>query len=419
MSEQVQRSARRELAAIMFTDVVQFSSRMSVNEELTLKLVHRDLEEMRRICAEHEGRVIKNTGDGLLMLFSSAVQAVAAGLLIQKTIAEAARTLPAEHVLQHRIGIHLGDVFVADGDVLGDGVNIAARLQTEAEPGGICISQTTYDVVKNRLPLEAASLGPRELKNIAETIAVYRIRAGAGKGGGSTTAGGRNVAPWWQGRPVVIGGGVALVAMIVIALQLSGGDTTAEPATPTTPAAPAALPAPVPPTPLSPAGRTSSPRLAELLDQIGARLAVYTAENPLMVRTPPTSDGARGGQMQLWMARGTVHMHDDRGERTVPLSQIPPQELPPILGAMMQRDSSFEMRELGRNLLAELGIGPPGGASPRGEFGERPRGEFGDRPRGEFGPGEFRERPRSQFGPGSGSGPGSVDGESRPPAPDF
>jgi len=166
---------QRTLAAIVFTDVVSFSARVQADEATTLRLLERDFASMRRICDKYSGSVLKTTGDGLLLYFSSAVQAVACALKIQRHFAELSRTLPADQVLAHRVGIHLGDVVVNDQDVMGDGVNIASRLQAEAEPGGICISQTVYDVVKNKLALKATRLGPRELKNITDAIPVYRL----------------------------------------------------------------------------------------------------------------------------------------------------------------------------------------------------------------------------------------------------
>ncbi len=166
---------QRSLAAIVFTDVVSFSARMQTDEEATLTLLQRDFDTIREICTQHQGSVLKTTGDGLLLYFSSAVQAVACALAMQRFFAEQAKTRPATQSLVHRLGIHLGDVFVNDQDVMGDGVNIAARLQAEAEPGGICISQTVYDVVKNKLALHVTRLGPRELKNISQRIPIYRL----------------------------------------------------------------------------------------------------------------------------------------------------------------------------------------------------------------------------------------------------
>ncbi|MEB3355688.1 MAG: protein kinase [Synechococcales bacterium] len=166
---------RRALAAIVVTDVVGFSARMSENEEHTLHLIHRDLQLMEEACRQHEGNVLKSTGDGLLMYFVSAAQAVNCAIAIQQIMGDRTTQISPQDVLIHRIGIHLGDIFFSDSDVMGNGVNIAARLQTEAEPGGICISQTVYDVVKSRLSLNAVYLGPLHLKNIQEAVPAYHI----------------------------------------------------------------------------------------------------------------------------------------------------------------------------------------------------------------------------------------------------
>jgi len=165
----------RALAAIVVTDVVGFSARMSEDEEHTLHLIHRDLQLMDGCCRQHEGNVLKSTGDGLLMYFASAAQAVSCAIAIQQMMGNRACQAAPQDILIHRIGIHLGDVFFSDSDVMGNGVNIAARLQTEAEPGGICISQTVYDVVKSRLALNAIYLGPLSLKNIQEAVPAYHI----------------------------------------------------------------------------------------------------------------------------------------------------------------------------------------------------------------------------------------------------
>lgn len=167
--------SQRALAAIVLTDAVGFSARMSVDEEGTLALIQRDLELISRLCDRYEGQVLKSTGDGLLMSFVSAVQAVSCSQEIQKELAHLADGLPPGEYLQHRIGIHLGDVLFSHSDVLGNGVNIAARLQTQSSPGGICISQTVYDVVKARLDLHLTFLGPLRLKNIKEPVPAYEI----------------------------------------------------------------------------------------------------------------------------------------------------------------------------------------------------------------------------------------------------
>ncbi len=165
---------QRMLAAIIFTDTVGFSARMRKDEEQTLHLIARDLSLMKETCAKFEGQVLKSTGDGLLMLFTSAVGAVSCALEIQRRMMERNLDLPRPERLSHRIGIHLGDVVQGGGDVMGDGVNVAARLQTQAAPGGICISKTVYDVVENRIPLHVYDRGRRRLKNIG-TVTAYFI----------------------------------------------------------------------------------------------------------------------------------------------------------------------------------------------------------------------------------------------------
>ena len=171
---------QRVLAAIVFTDAVDFSARIGENEERTVELIREDIEVMRNLCAEFDGQVVKSRGDGLMMLFTSAVQAVSCAVEIQKCFADRLKTNPKDDRLTHRIGIHLGDVLMSDGDALGDGVNVAARLEEESEPGGICMSQTVYDVVKNRLFLQATKLGELKLRNIAEPVQAYKV-AGVGR----------------------------------------------------------------------------------------------------------------------------------------------------------------------------------------------------------------------------------------------
>lgn len=168
-------NGHRVLAAIVFTDAVDFSARVGRDEDSAVSIIKRDLDLMTKLCVQFEGKVVKSRGDGLMMLFTSAVQAVSCGLEIQKALAEAAEYAAEDQVMLHRIGIHLGDVLVADEDALGDGVNVAARLEQEAEPGGICLSQTVYDVVKGRLFLQAVRVGDLKLKNISDPVAAYKV----------------------------------------------------------------------------------------------------------------------------------------------------------------------------------------------------------------------------------------------------
>ena len=185
MSEPTQPKQVRRLAAIVFTDVVGYSARMQVDEVSTLALVHSDFEKMRRQCAQHGGQVLKSTGDGLLLCFDSVVDAVTCALAIQAGFAQR-----GTGALQHRIGVHLGDVYHRDGDVVGDGVNLAARLQTAAQLGTICVSDSVFAAVKDKVAMASAALDPLVLKNITQPVAAYliapvgtRLAAGAGARG--------------------------------------------------------------------------------------------------------------------------------------------------------------------------------------------------------------------------------------------
>lgn len=163
------------LAAIVFTDVESFTSKMAADEKHTLTLIHRDFELMNRLCQGFEGQLLKTLGDGLLMYFVSAEKAVLCAIEIQMAFATATTQLPERDILRHRIGIYLGDVIFSGSDVMGNGVNVAARLQGEATPGGICISQTVYDVVKSRLRVPVTYMGLRKLRGIKEPMPVYQI----------------------------------------------------------------------------------------------------------------------------------------------------------------------------------------------------------------------------------------------------
>ncbi len=168
-----------QLAAVMFTDVVGFSSQTHANEAETLKAVARDMRRIGEVVDKHNGRLLKTMGDGVLAHFMSATDAVRCGIEFQTAMQKGFGPDREKSPLQHRVGIHLGDMYVSESEVMGDGVNIASRLQTIAEPGGICVSQTVYDIIKNKVALKATSLGPQELKNISHAVNVYKIIIGA------------------------------------------------------------------------------------------------------------------------------------------------------------------------------------------------------------------------------------------------
>ncbi len=175
MNTLVHPQIQRTLAAIVITDAVSFSKRMSQDEDRALAMISRDLQLISGLCESFEGQVLKTIGDGVLMYFVSAVQAAACAVEMQKTFAGFVKEGKADEHFVHRVGVHLGDIFFNQKDMMGTGVNIAARLEAEAKPGAICMSQVVYDVVKSRLDLDASYIGKLPLKNIEEAIAAYHV----------------------------------------------------------------------------------------------------------------------------------------------------------------------------------------------------------------------------------------------------
>jgi TolB-like protein/class 3 adenylate cyclase/Tfp pilus assembly protein PilF len=171
----------RKLAAILAADVVGYSRLAGADEDRTLarlRALRSDL--IDPTVAVHNGRVVKRTGDGSLIEFRSVVDAVRCAIEVQTGMVERNAGLPPERRIEFRVGIHLGDVVEeSDGDLMGDGVNIAARLEGIAKPGAMCLSEDAYRQVKARLDLAVSDLGPTQLKNIAEPIRVYSLEVGA------------------------------------------------------------------------------------------------------------------------------------------------------------------------------------------------------------------------------------------------
>src|SRR5215813_3096559 len=162
----------RKLAAILAADIAGYSRLAAADEERTLarlRALRSDL--FDPTIAVHHGHVVKRTGDGVLIEFRSVVDAVRCAIEMQNGMVERNAGLPSERRIEFRVGIHLGDVVEeSDGDLMGDGVNIAARLEGIARPGAICLSEDAYRQVKSRLDLAISDLGETELKNIAEPI---------------------------------------------------------------------------------------------------------------------------------------------------------------------------------------------------------------------------------------------------------
>ena len=165
----------RSLAAIMFTDVVGFSAIMHKDESAALELLDNHNKIVQPIVIKYNGTILKPQADGYLMKFSSAVDAVRCGKDIQKEISIYNKEINENENILLRIGIHLGDVVLTENDIFGDGVNIASRLEPLADPGGICISQTVYDQIKNKVEIQTLDLGPADLKNIDSKINIYKV----------------------------------------------------------------------------------------------------------------------------------------------------------------------------------------------------------------------------------------------------
>src|SRR6516225_12092521 len=166
----------RRLAAILATDVVGYSRLMGEDEEGTLvalKTLQSELFDPK--VKEHCGRLVKTTGDGALVEFASVVDAVRCAAEMQRAMAERNAEIPAVRRIDFRIGINLGDIIIDEGDIYGDGVNVAVRLEALADPGGICVSRVVRDQVRDKLDFSFEDLGEQQVKNIARPVRVYRM----------------------------------------------------------------------------------------------------------------------------------------------------------------------------------------------------------------------------------------------------
>jgi len=166
----------RKLAAILSADVQGFSRLMGADEEATLRTLQAYRTVTDSLIQQHRGRVVGTAGDSILAEFASVTDAVRCAVEIQQQLKARNADLPAQHRMEFRIGINLGDVMVDGEQIYGDGVNIAARLQALAEAGGMCLSGTVYDQVRNKLALRYEDLGEQAVKNIAEPVQVWRVQ---------------------------------------------------------------------------------------------------------------------------------------------------------------------------------------------------------------------------------------------------
>jgi len=165
----------RKLVAILAADVAGYSRLMGIDEEGTLSRLSAFRLVTDGLISQHDGRICGTAGDSVLAAFGSALAAVQCAVEIQNELAHSNSALEEERRMEFRIGINVGDVMVKEGDIFGDGVNIAARREGLAEPGGICISRGIHDQILNKLPLKFEDLGEKSVKNIAQPIRVFRL----------------------------------------------------------------------------------------------------------------------------------------------------------------------------------------------------------------------------------------------------
>ena len=182
MEAQGQARVERRLAAILAADVAGYSRLMEADEEGTLaalRAIRRELGDPK--ITEHRGRIVKTTGDGLLAEFASVVDAVRYAVDVQRAMAERNTEIPPAKRIKFRIGIHQGDIIVEDSDIFGDGVNLAARLEGLAEPGGICVSGRVHADVVGKLDIGFEDLGEQQVKNISRPVRAFRVQLGTPK----------------------------------------------------------------------------------------------------------------------------------------------------------------------------------------------------------------------------------------------
>src|ERR1700674_4058138 len=205
-------SETRKIAAILVADVVGYSRLASVDEDRTLarlRALRSDL--IDPTIAVHNGRVVKRTGDGALVEFRSVVDAVRCAIEVQNAMVERNAGVPEDRRIVFRIGIHIGDVVEeSDGDLMGDGVNVAARLEGIAKPGAICLSEDAYRQVKARLDLTVTDLGPTRLKNITEPVRAYSLEVGKAAQAKPT----KPTAPKQRLMFVLLGAAIAVLVVI-------------------------------------------------------------------------------------------------------------------------------------------------------------------------------------------------------------
>src|SRR3954452_13114834 len=212
--------AQRRLAAILAADVAGYSRLMGADEDRTLARLKAHRRELfGPLISEHRGHIIQTTGDGLLIEFASAVEAVRCAVEMQRGMVDRNANLPESQHLLFRMGINLGDIIEDDGDLFGDGVNVAARLERLSEPGGLCIARSVRDQIRDKLPYPFEDKGEHQVKNIARPVRVFALRPSK-----ITQTEAHAVQPasvlWGRGRSVLL---VCAGLMVITGLGIGGG----------------------------------------------------------------------------------------------------------------------------------------------------------------------------------------------------
>jgi adenylate cyclase len=232
---------KRRLTTILCADVQGYARLMQADEAGTLANLRRCREAMGALVDRHDGRIVNTWGDAVIAEFASVVEAVQCAVEIQQELTAQNGDRSEEQRMRYRIGINLGDVMVDGGDIYGDGVNIAARLQELAEPGGILISAPVYDQVHNKLPVGFDCVGEQQVKNVAGPVVSYRVRMGGGTSGpvpsratSGSGPGGLRVVPrrrgvavvldWYRGLPRTSAALVALSIFLFLVNVFTGLD---------------------------------------------------------------------------------------------------------------------------------------------------------------------------------------------------
>jgi adenylate cyclase len=206
----------RKLTAILCADVYGYSRLMGEDEEATLRTLSSHRKLIDSLIEQHRGRFVNSAGDSVLAEFASVVNAVQCAVEIQSTLKGENEKLASERRMEFRIGVNLGDVMVGGEQIYGDGVNVAARLESLAEPGGICVSRSVHENIRNKLPLGYEDLGDQTVKNIAEPVRVFRVRAEAGAPTSRRT---RRVPRKYVRLGVFSAAGLAIIAATVVLVQ--------------------------------------------------------------------------------------------------------------------------------------------------------------------------------------------------------